>query len=213
MDVRLECQGLSHRFAPGRGLGAVSFAIAGPGLTAVTGANGSGKSTLFRALAGLLRPSGGTSSLTVGGRAYAMADRRHVAGWCSPDLQLYGELTAEENLRFAAETLGLADADGAVQRAAVEAGIDHRLHDRATALSSGLRQRLRLAFAVLADPPLLLLDEPGSHLDDAGFATLTALLARRRRSARVLVATNDAREWNLADERITLGTRGLGDPA
>jgi len=213
MDVRLECREVAHRYAPGRGLAPVSFALSGPGLVAVTGANGSGKSTLFRVLAGLLRPSAGASEIAARGRNWAMADRRFVTGWCSPELQLYGELTAGENLRFAAEALGLADPDGAARRAADETGLASRLDDRAAALSSGLRQRLRLAFAVLADPPVLLLDEPGSHLDDAGFATLTALLGRRRRTSRVLLATNDSREWTLADERITLGSDGLGDPS
>jgi len=191
----------------------VSFACSGPGVAAVTGPNGSGKSTLLRALAGLLRPTAGTTELRVEGRTYAMAERRFVTGWSSPDLQLYGELTARENLRFAADALGLARPDDAVKNAALEAGLVGRLDDRAGALSSGLRQRLRLAFAILADPPVLLLDEPGSHLDDAGFAAMSALIERRRSVARVLIATNDSREWSLADERVTLGPRGLGDPA
>ena len=213
MDVRLECRGVAHRFAPGRGLDPVSFAFAGPGLVAVTGPNGSGKSTLFRALAGLLRPSAGSTEIVVGGKGYAMADRRFVTGWSSPDLQLYAELTAGENLQFAAEALGLADPPSAARRAAAETGIEPRLDDRAGALSSGLRQRLRLAVALLADPPVLLLDEPGSHLDEAGFTTLTAILARRRTTARVLVATNDSREWSLADERVALDPHDRRDPA
>lgn len=213
MDVRLECRGVAHRYAPGRGLVPVSFAFTGPGLVAVTGANGSGKSTLFRALAGLLRPTTGTTEIAVAGRTYAMADRRFVSGWSSPDLHPYAELTAGENLRFAAEALGLADPPAVARRAAAEAGLTERLDDRAGALSSGLRQRLRLATAILADPPVLLLDEPGSHLDEAGFATLTAILARRRTTARVMVATNDPREWSLADERVALDPHDRRDPA
>lgn len=213
MDVRLEARGVAHRFAPGRGLDPVSFTFSGPGLVAVTGANGSGKSTLFRALAGLLRPTAGSTEITVGGKHYAMADRRFVTGWSAPDLQLYAELTTGENLRFAAEALGLATPDEAVRRAAGETALEARLDDRAGALSSGLRQRLRLAFALLADPPLLLLDEPGSHLDEAGFGTLTAILARRRTTARVLIATNDPREWSLADEHVALGPDDRRDPA
>jgi ATP-binding cassette subfamily C protein LapB len=91
--------------------------------------------------------------------------------------------------------------------------IHRRVSRSAAALSSGLRQRLRLAFAILDRPPVLLLDEPGSHLDEPGVASLLAMLARIRTTHRVLVATNDPREWNLADERITLGTHGLGDPS
>ena len=213
MDLRLACRDVAHRFAPGRGLDPVTFSLAGPGLTAVTGPNGSGKSTLFRVLAGLLRPARGAVELEIAGRNSAPAERRTVTGWCSPELQFYGELSVEENLRFAADARVLARPGDAVREAAEEVGLTGRLADRAAALSSGLRQRLRLAFAILDSPPVLLLDEPGSHLDEPGFAGLLALLDRRRRTARVLVATNDPREWNLADERITLGTRGLGDPS
>jgi heme exporter protein A len=213
MDVRIECEKVGHRYAAGRGLDPVSFSLTGPGLAAVTGPNGSGKSTLLRVLAGLLRPVAGRSELSVSGRGYPAPERRHVTGWCSPELQFYGEFTVRENLHFAAEARGLPHPDAAV-RAAVEAiGLSGRLDDRAAALSSGLRQRLRLAFAILGDPPVLLLDEPGSHLDEPGRDQLAEFLARRRSAARVLVATNDSREWSLADERIQLGAHDLGNPS
>ncbi len=210
-DVRLKGDRVGHRYAAGRGLDPVSFDLAGPGFAAVTGANGSGKSTLLRVLAGLLRPGSGASEVRVGDRAYAGPDRRHVTGWCSPELQFYAEFTVRENLGFAAEARGLEDPGAQVGRAAEAIGLGERLDDRAAALSSGLRQRLRLAFAILGDPPVLLLDEPGSHLDEPGRERLYAFLARRRESARVLVATNDSREWSLADGRIALGAHDLGD--
>jgi heme exporter protein A len=211
----LELEGLrvGHRYAAARGLDPVSFALRGSGLAAVTGANGTGKSTLLRILAGLLRPSTGASALRLGGREIAPAERRHVVGWASPDLHFYSEFTVRENLDFAAEARGMADAVGAVRVALDAVGLTPRIDDRFAALSSGLRQRLRLAFALLGDPPVILLDEPGSHLDDAGRDRLYAEMKRRAKDARVLVATNDPKEWELADERITLGGRGLGDPS
>jgi ABC-type multidrug transport system ATPase subunit len=207
----VECREVSHYFAPGRGLAPVSFSCAGPGLTAITGPNGSGKSTLLRVLAGLLRPAAGATQMREGGTSYTGAARRHVTGWCSPELQFYVELSVRENLAFAAESLGLAPS--AAEAAAREIGLEARLDDRAGALSSGLRQRLRIAFALLGNPALLLLDEPGSHLDDEGRRTLAEVLRRRGRTARVLFATNDPGEWNLAAERIPLGPHGLGHPA
>ncbi|MEO5616635.1 MAG: ABC transporter ATP-binding protein [Candidatus Eisenbacteria bacterium] len=213
LDVRIECERVGHRYAAGRGLDPVSFSLTGPGLAAVTGPNGSGKSTLLRVLAGLLRPAAGRSELSVSGRGYPAPERRHVTGWCSPELQFYAELTVRENLRFAAEARGLDDPDACVMASVEAIGLTGRLDDRAAALSSGLRQRLRLAFAILGDPPVLLLDEPGSHLDEPGRARLAGLLARRRETARVLMATNDSREWSLADERIPLGAHDLGDPS
>ncbi|MGH7731063.1 MAG: transcriptional regulator, partial [Candidatus Eiseniibacteriota bacterium] len=71
----------------------------------------------------------------------------------------------------------------------------------------------RLAFAVLHRPPVLLLDEPGNHMDDEGRAMLAGLVDRERRAGLVLIATNDEREWRLAEQRIELRGRGLGHPA
>ena len=80
-------------------------------------------------------------------------------------------------------------------------------------LSSGMKQRLRLAFALLGTPALLLLDEPGSHLDEEGRATVARLVEEEGRTGLVLLATNDEREMRLGAQRIELRRRGLGDPA
>jgi ABC-type multidrug transport system ATPase subunit len=214
-NAGLELEGLQvgHRYAAARGLDPLSFALRGTGLAAVTGANGTGKSTLLRILAGLLRPSTGSSTLRLGGHEIAPAERRHVVGWASPELQFYSEFTVRENLGFAAEARRLVDGPASVRAALDAVGLTPRIDDRFTALSSGMRQRLRLAFAMMGDPPVVLLDEPGSHLDDAGRDRLYAEMKRRANDARVLVATNDPKEWELAEERITLGGRGLGDPS
>ena len=76
-----------------------------------------------------------------------------------------------------------------------------------------MKQRLRLAFALLDRPPLLLFDEPGSHMDEEGRALVARLVDLHRRSGMVLIATNDEREWKLAEQRINLRGRGVGDPA
>ncbi|MGH7730895.1 MAG: ABC transporter ATP-binding protein, partial [Candidatus Eiseniibacteriota bacterium] len=105
--VALETRELSHRYGRRTALEPLSFALQAPGVAAVTGPNGSGKSTLLRIVAGLLRPSRGTSTLTVGGRAIAPAERRRWAGFAAPDLMFYEELSVAENLTFVAETRGI----------------------------------------------------------------------------------------------------------
>jgi len=85
-------------------------------------------------------------------------------------------------------------------------GLAPRAADRAGALSSGLRQRLRLAFAFLHRPHVLLLDEPGSHLDDDGRRLLERLVADHAREGVVVIATNDEREAGWASRRIALAT-------
>jgi heme exporter protein A len=213
LATRLACSELSHRYGRRVGLERLSFELAPPGLAAVTGANGCGKSTLLRILAGLLRPSEGRSTLAVDGRGVPPALRRGVVGFASPALAFYEELTVRENLSFAAESLSLREPSAAVRQALERVELEDRADDRVAALSSGLVQRLRIAFTLLQRPPVLLLDEPGSHLDEAGHSMLTKLLRDESRRALVVLATNDSREWTLAERRIELDGRGLGHSA
>lgn len=210
LGVAVEAVGLEHHYAPGRGLEPVSFTVESPGAVAVTGVNGSGKSTLFKIVAGLVRPSGGALALAIDGVTVPAAERRRHLGFASPELTFYDEFTAAENLGFAGEAMGLDDARGRAQAALERVGLDARAGDRVAALSSGMKQRLRIAFALLSRPALLLLDEPGSHLDEAGRAVVTRVIDEQRRSGLVLIATNDEREWRLAERRIELRGPGLG---
>jgi len=125
----------------------------------------------------------------------------------------YDEFTVAENLGFVGEARGMADPAGAALRALEAVGLASRAGDRVTALSSGMKQRLRLAFALMHDPDVLLLDEPGSHMDDAGRAVVAGIVERRRDSGLVIIATNDERERNLAGQQVQLSGRGLGHSA
>jgi heme exporter protein A len=210
--IELQAHAVEHRFAAGRGLQGATFAHSGTGCVAVLGPNGAGKSTLLRIVAGLLRPTSGTLELSIDGRAVPPASRRHVVGYASPELSFYDEFTVGENLAFVAEARGMADRVGPVRSALERVGLLERIDDRVAALSSGMKQRLRLAFALLHEPPVLLLDEPGSHLDDVGRAVTEAIVAGHRTAGLVLLATNDQRERELADSRVEL-RGGLGRPA
>ena len=211
--VACEAHELSHRYGRRTALEPVSFALQGPGVAAVTGPNGVGKSTLLRILAGLLRAHRGASTLNVAGRSIAPSERRRWVGYASPELSFYDELSAEENLRFAAETRGLVEPRAAAAAALARVGLGSRAADRVAAFSSGMKQRLRLAFALLHRPPVLLLDEPGSHMDEEGRTMLAGVVDREGRAGLVLIATNEEKEWRLAEQRIELRGRGLGHPA
>lgn len=160
----------------------------------VSGANGAGKSTLLKIIAGLLRPESGR--VEFGG----------ARGYAAPDVQLYGELTGVENLAFFARLRGLpgADSDGLLKQVGLPAA---RGRDFVSAYSSGMRQRLKLAVALLGDPPLLIWDEPTATLDGAGRAIADALLAESCAAGCIVVAaTNDldeARRWG--DLSLTIG--------
>ena len=211
--MTLDARELTHRYGRRTGLEPVSFSLSSPGVVAVTGANGSGKSTLLRIIAGLLRSTRGHLNLLLDGRDIPATERRGHVGYAAPELSFYDELSVEENLMFAAEARGMAGPSVAAAAAIGRVGMASRSRDRVPALSSGMKQRLRIAFALLHRPPVLLLDEPGSHMDDEGRATLADLVEQERHAGLVLIATNDEREWRLAEQRIELRGRGLGHPA
>ena len=170
---RLEFRGVKRRFGRLAVLPGVSGAVAAGGALAVRGKNGSGKSTLLRCLAGLLAPDAGEIRLREAGRELDAAGRRRRVGYVAPDLALYEELTVAENLEFFARLRGVprARAGELAERLWLPPARN------AGALSSGMRQRLRWAWALLDRPRLLLLDEPFQNLDAEGESALRAALA------------------------------------
>jgi len=212
--IRVGGSKLTHRYGRrSTGVCELDFEFSAPGAVAVTGPNGSGKSTLLRILSGLLRPSSGSTTVSVGGREHPPANRREVLGLATPELAFYEEFTATENLVFAAEARGMAAPALAAGAALDRVGLSTRSSDRVAAFSSGMKQRLRLAFALLHEPPILLLDEPGSHLDETGREAVRDVVARFAARGLVLLATNDPEEIQLAERRLELHGHRLGDPS
>ncbi|HMM34849.1 MAG TPA: ABC transporter ATP-binding protein [Thermoanaerobaculia bacterium] len=205
--MRLVAENVSRAFGPRRVFGPLSFATEPGRVLGVAGANGSGKTTLVKVLAGLLRPSAGSVRLEgPAGARLSVHETAGAIGWCAPDLSLYGELTPAENLEFFARVAGRPRARDEVDGRLATVGLDpRRLRSiRTRFLSTGQRQRLKLAYSVLSDPAVLLLDEPGSNLDEAGHHAVAAIVAAQRERGSVVLATNDPAELALADERATL---------
>ena len=183
------------------------------GLVAVTGRNGSGKTTLLKILAGLMRPTSGRVRVERDGRALEDQERRLAVGWAGPDLALYGELTAEENLAFFRRAAGRAASREDIRRRLNDAGLaEESFGRRVEEYSTGMKQRLRVAFATLFDPPLLLLDEPTAGLDAEGRAMVLGVIEGARRRGAVVVASNDERDFAAPESRIELGGRGSREP-
>jgi heme exporter protein A len=184
--ARLAFEGLSRRFDRLVVLDRVSGEVESGGLFAVRGPNGSGKSTLLRCLAGLLAPDRGRVVAEEDGRLLANDERRRRVGLLAPDLALYDELSVSENLELVARLRGLPPASG--RAVAERLGLPPARPWRA--LSSGMRQRLRWAFAVLHRPRLLLLDEPFQNLDDDGERIARALLDEHLEGGGLAVAAS-----------------------
>ena len=191
----LDACGMARRFGKRLLFRDLSFSLSGGESLAVTGSNGSGKSTLLRMLAGVLPPSEGTVSLRVRGSDLSKEAHPLHAGLVAPYVNVYAGFSPRENLRFIARARRLKDADERIDAALASVGLTRRMHDRVATFSSGMVQRVKLAAALLADPPLLLLDEPNEHLDEEGRRVIAAVIQDTlRRGAIVVAATNDARE-------------------
>jgi ABC-type multidrug transport system ATPase subunit len=203
--VRL--RGVVARYGLRKAVGPVSAALEGPGLFWIIGPNGSGKSTLLRTIAGLKRPSEGGVEWSADGVPRSRAALRQGSGLAAPEIQLYEDLSARENLEFVARLRGVADPRAAALAGLEEAGLAGRADERPHAFSSGLRQRVRLTAAWIADPWLLLLDEPSSNLDEPGRRWLWARVRERARRALCVVATNHLDELAADEPRLDLAPR------
>jgi len=150
----LEARDLEKRFGERMALKGVSLTAASGDLVAVIGPNGAGKTTLLSLLAGDLTPDGG-----------GIVTKPDRIGWVPQQQSLYGKLTVEENLRLFARLERCDDVDETVGRMLEQTALADRADTRAAELSGGNRQRLNVAIGLLADPHLLLLDEPSTALD------------------------------------------------
>jgi len=203
LAIRFDAVGV--RYGALSALDDVSLQVRSGSLCALCGPNGAGKSSTLRLVCGLLRPSAGRGEVLGEALAARPARRRAEIGYMAQHTVLYDELTVTENLRFRAGAMGLA----AVRTRAHETLAAHRLEGVAEArvgsLSGGWRQRVAFAVARLANPRLLLLDEPTAGLDaDARAALWGELRALTAAGTTVLVSTHDAAEAALCDTLIVL---------
>lgn len=150
----LAVRGLCKRFGKREALRDLSFSAAAGELIAVIGPNGAGKTTLLSILAGVQAPSGGEISRPA-----------CELGWVPQQPALYSKLSVVENLRLFARLERVPDRDAVVQRMLEQTGLADRADERVERLSGGNRQRVNVALGLLADPPVVLLDEPSTALD------------------------------------------------
>jgi thiol reductant ABC exporter CydC subunit len=178
---------------------------------ALVGANGAGKSTLAAVLMRFCELSGGAALLNGHDLAsYAADDIRSVIGGCPQDPHLF-DATLRDNLRLARPSATGEELEAAVARArllpwirSLPQGLDTRVGTRGAAVSGGQRQRLALARAFLADPALLILDEPTAHLDPEASRALTADLLHTTEGRAVLLITHDRDELDQVDQIVLL---------
>lgn len=192
----IRARGLQKRYGEKRILRGVEFEVARDGFLVVTGPNGSGKTTLLRLCAGLAAPSGGELEIDV---------HRGRVGYLGHEPLVYAELSALENLDLYGRLYRVPERRERSGMLLERFGLWDARHDRVSAYSRGMLQRLALCRVLLHEPDLLVLDEPYSALDDEGVSLLDRELEERRPRAAFVVATHDpAHLERFASARLAL---------
>ena len=156
MSVVLGVAAVAKRYGDLVALEDVSFDVSAGELVAVVGPNGAGKTTLLSIIAGAQRADSGTVSRPAA-----------EVGWAPQQPALYSKLSVAENLELFARLEKLADPAAAVAGMLEQTGLGDRAAEAVGLLSGGNRQRVNVALGLIADPPVLALDEPSGALDPA----------------------------------------------
>lgn len=194
--VAVACRGLTKRFAgPGGGvlaLDRLDLDVPAGSIFGLLGPNGSGKTTTMRLVTGLARPTAG--SVEIGGARVVAGDgaTRRDIGVLDQAPRFYGWMRGHELVEFAGRLAGLSAADARRRAATVleRVGLADAGRRRVAGYSGGMRQRLGVAAALVAEPRLLILDEPVSALDPEGRRDVLALIADLRGTATVFFSTH-----------------------
>lgn len=194
---------LTKRFGSLTAVWKVDLEIRGGDFWVIFGPNGAGKSTLLRTLAQLTRP-------TEGEIEFLDPDQgRGRIGYVSHQSLLYGELTGLENLIFFGRLYGLADPKARAEELLEQMRLTGARNRQASGYSSGMKQRLTLARALLHNPDLLLLDEPYAGLDQHGSRLLTDVLLEVKRASRtVLMITHNLAAGLALSTHVMVMSRG-----
>jgi ABC-2 type transport system ATP-binding protein len=182
----------------------ISFSLESGSRTAIIGNNGSGKSTLLQIISGYASPTDGNvqwkKDETIITRELIY---RHVA-ICSPSIQLWDELTLHENYSLFIQFKKLPGISTSSDLSQI-LQLEKHLHKPLKSYSSGMRQRVKLGLAVMSDSPLLLLDEPCSHLDANAVDWYQSLIRNYALNKTVIIASNlDERETFICQNQLDI---------
>ncbi|MBS0211254.1 MAG: ABC transporter ATP-binding protein [Planctomycetes bacterium] len=202
-------------YGPVLGVNNVSCAL-GPGITGLLGSNGAGKSTLIKLASGQIRPRLG--SVTLDGVSAWSTRAKRLFGYCPDVNSFYEEMTVGEFVLAMTSLYGYSRRESRqrTDRALEEVEMTKLSRRKLAACSHGMRQRVKLAQALVHDPPLLLLDEPLTGIDPGGRHHMNQLLRRQAAQGKtIVVSTHLLDEVDAVADQIMFVSRGrlmaLGD--
>jgi ABC-type multidrug transport system ATPase subunit len=153
----------------------------------------------------LLKPSKGNFSWIKEGKVIDRAEVKSITGFAAPYISLYAELTARENIQFISNISDLEISEDHISSLIDEMDVASFQHQAFGSLSSGQKQRVKLAVALVQQPEILILDEPGTNLDEKGFSLIEKLVNDSKSQNRFMViASNNKLELDLCDQIINL---------
>lgn len=204
-DIAIEAHSLSKRYGRRHAVDNVSFRVPAGRITGFLGPNGAGKTTTLRMIAGLIRPSSGTSRVL--GRPVPGPALRQV-GTMIEEPSFYPYMTGRKNLEHAALLHGGVD-EARIGEVLAFVHMDQAADKRVGAYSQGMRQRLGLARALLWEPRILLLDEPTNGLDPVGIAEIRENLRLiAQQGVTILISSHILAELEKLVEHILVIERG-----
>ena len=173
------------------------------------GANGAGKTTLLHIVASLSKPTMGDIFINGYSLADSASELRRFIGLVSHKTLLYDDLTAEQNLKFYAKMYDVPNAADRIETILNQVNLWHRRGDPVRTYSRGMQQRLAIARAILHNPPILLLDEPDTGLDQHSAEILSDLLKAVGISNRTILMTTHNLERGLSlGNRVVILSKG-----
>ena len=182
----------------------INFSFLSKHVYGISGPNGSGKSTLVKIIANLISPTRGKVIHKNNSNEIESFKLHNQIGFVSPYLFLYDEFTAEENLIHFSNIRGICFNKERSDYLLNELKLIDRKNDLVRGYSSGMKQRLKFIFALLHQPPLIILDEPTSNLDNSGKEKVYELIKKESENNLVIIASNEDSDIALCSQVIEL---------
>ena len=211
LDLLISARGLRKAFGSTLVLDGIDLNVRRGEAVALLGANGAGKTTLLRVAATLVRPTRGAIRVAGVDCAREPEAARRQLGFLGHGSWLYEDLTALENLRFWATLGGVIDDASALRAALAAVELDRWADERVRSFSAGMKRRLSIARLLIAQPKVLLLDEPFTGLDQRGAKWLEEHLQGFKSAGGALLMSTHSfgRGFGVADRVAILSGRRI----